>query len=260
MKRSSLGLSGVATLCILTLSCSTPGEDARDRRFTPSEVIDLGALVTEDLPQRFWGKCFMTSQGFTRQNSFEVVAWTTPAEGGTVSGSNAYYTLFNHGGPHLDAPNHMGVGGGVDTYALEAFSGRVKVFDVSSYAVGRSIPAQVFRGQVEAGDVVLVFTRYVPPQSDEAVPQVRTLTQEAAEFLATVPVRAYGTDAWGIESLADTKVPWIHHSFLSRGIPVYEELLNVDKLLGKEQMFFVGVPLNIKDGDGMMVRPVVFVY
>jgi len=25
-------------------------------------------------------------------------------------------------------------------------------------------------------------------------------------------------------------------------------------------MFFVGVPLNIKDGDGMIVRPVVFVY
>jgi kynurenine formamidase len=25
-------------------------------------------------------------------------------------------------------------------------------------------------------------------------------------------------------------------------------------------MYFVGVPLNIKDGDGMIVRPVVFVY
>jgi kynurenine formamidase len=25
-------------------------------------------------------------------------------------------------------------------------------------------------------------------------------------------------------------------------------------------MYFVGVPLNIKDGDGMMVRPVVLVY
>jgi len=25
-------------------------------------------------------------------------------------------------------------------------------------------------------------------------------------------------------------------------------------------MFFVGVPLNINGGDGMMVRPVVFVY
>ena len=54
-------------------------------------------------------------------------------------------------------------------------------------------------------------------------------------------------------------MPWIHHAFLSRGIPLYESLFNVDKLLGKTNMFFVGVPLNIKDGDGMMVRPVVFV-
>ncbi len=52
----------------------------------------------------------------------------------------------------------------------------------------------------------------------------------------------------------------IHDSFLSRGIPVYEQLFNVDQLLGKENLYFVGVPLNIRDGDGMIVRPVVFVY
>ena len=52
----------------------------------------------------------------------------------------------------------------------------------------------------------------------------------------------------------------VHHSFLSRGIPVYEQLFNVDELLNKENMYFVGVPLNIRGGDGMIVRPVVFVY
>jgi kynurenine formamidase len=55
-------------------------------------------------------------------------------------------------------------------------------------------------------------------------------------------------------------MPLIHHTFLSRMIPVYEQLFQVDKLLGKGKMFFSGVPLNIKGGDGMMVRPVVFVY
>lgn len=260
MTRPSLGLSGLATLCVLGLSCSVPGGDARDRRFVPSEVIDLGALVTEDLPQRFWGKKLLSQNGFTRQNSFEVIEWSYPTEGGTVSGSNGYYTFFNHGGPHLDAPNHFGVGAGLDAYPVEAFSGPVKVFDASSYPLGRSIPARLFQSRVEAGDVVLVFTRYVPPQSDEATPEVRALTHEAAEFLATVPVRAYGTNAWGSDSLADQKLPLIHHSFLSRGIPVYEDLLNLDKILDKGRMFFVGVPLNIKGGDGMLVRPVVFVY
>lgn len=259
MTRPLWCLSVVATLCVVTLSCSMPGGDL-DRRFTSSEVIDLGATVTEDLPQRRWGKAFMKQMGLTRQNSFEVIEYSVPADGGSVSGTLAYYTLLNHAGPHVDAPNHVRVGGGVDSYPVDAFSGTVKVFDVSSYPLGRSIPAQVFQGQVEAGDIALVFTRYMPPQSDEATPEVRTLTHEAAEFLATLPVRAYGTDAFSIESLSDTKMPWIHHSFLSRGIPVYEELLNLDKLLGKEKMFFVGVPLNIKGGDGMIVRPVVFVY
>jgi len=49
-------------------------------------------------------------------------------------------------------------------------------------------------------------------------------------------------------------------AFLSRGILAYEQLVNVGGLLGKERMYFVGVPLNAKDSDGMIVRPVVFVY
>lgn len=35
--------------------------------------------------------------------------------------------------------------------------------------------------------------------------------------------------------------------------------MNVESLLGRERMFFVGAPLNIEAGDGMIVRPVVLV-
>ena len=241
------------------LGCSAAGGE-RAPAFVPTEMFDLGAVVTPDLPQRVWGKGFMKQMGFTRQNSFEVISWKFPVDADTVSGSNGYYTLFNHGGPHVDAPNHMGAGGGMDSYSVAAFSGPVKVFDASSYPVGRSVPIAVFQGKVNRGDVVLIFTRYTPPRTDDANPEVRTLTHEAAEYLAGLPVRAYGTDAFSVESLNDTKMPWIHHSFLSQGIPVYEQLFNVEKFLGRERMYFVGVPLNIKDGDGMMVRPVVFVY
>jgi kynurenine formamidase len=243
----------------VALACSPP-DSGSEGAFSPSEVIDLGAPITEDLPARVWGRGFLSQMGFNRQNSFDVLTWTFPAEGGSVSGSNAYYTLFNHGGPHVDAPNHMGVGGGIDTYPVEAFSGPVKVFDVGSHESGRSVPASVFEGQVEPGGIVLVSTRYTPPATDEALPEVKTLTHEAAEYLASLPVRAYGTDAFGVESLADMRMPLIHHSFLSRGIPVYEQLFNLEALLGKQRMFFVGVPLNIRNGDGMIVRPVVFVY
>ena len=36
--------------------------------------------------------------------------------------------------------------------------------------------------------------------------------------------------------------------------------VNVDKLIGRDNTFFVGVPLNIKDANGMLVRPVAFIY
>lgn len=251
----------VVVLSIMTVSCSSPAPpEHADSRWTPSEVIDLGASVTEDLPERTWGKAFLKQMGFTTQNAFDVRRWTFPVEGGGVSGSNAYYTLFNHGGPHVDAPNHMGEGGGLDSYPIDRFSGPLKIFDARTYENGRSVPASVFRGRVESGDVVVIFTGYTPPQTETALPEVTALNQEAAEFLATLPVRAVGTDAYSIDALTDLKMPSAHHSFLSRGIPVYEQLFNLEMVVGKARMFFVGVPLNIHGGDGMMVRPVVFVY
>jgi kynurenine formamidase len=92
------------------------------------------------------------------------------------------------------------------------------------------------------------------------MPEVRTLTQEAAEFLASLPVRSIGTDAFSVETFGDMSLPLIHQSFLTRGIPVYEQLQNIDRLLSKSRMYFAGAPINIKDGDAMPVRPVVFVY
>lgn len=252
----------VVLVPMLFVSCATPQSKSDNKvkaHFVASQIVDLGALITDDLPQSITGKAFMRQMGFGRQNSFEVIKWSFPVEGGRVTGSNAYYTLFNHGGPHVDAPNHMDWGPGLDAYPISAFCGPVKVFDVSAYPAGRSVPIDVFRGKVSRGDVVLIFTRYAPPQTSDAMPEAKTLTSEAAEFLATLPIRAFGTDSFSVESLSHTSMPWIHYSFLSRNIPIYECLFNVDRLLGKANMFFVGVPLNIKDGDGMMVRPVVFI-
>ena len=244
----------------------TPNQDI----ITPKEIIDLGAIVTEDLPERVWGKAFMNLYGFKENNSFNIVKWKYDFPDGIVSGSNSYYTLFNHGGPHVDAPNHVNLGEGIDSYPLEAFVGPVKVIDVSNFPFGRSVPVEeIKRHTIKPGDIVLIYTSYKLPDSED-LPQRIALTQDAAEYLATLPVRAFGTDAFNVESddndspvkseSAVERIAPIHFSFLSRGIPIYEQLFNVEKLIGKQKMYFVGPPLNIKDGDGMMVRPIVLVY
>jgi len=239
----------------------------------PREIIDLGALVTEDLPERVWGKALLTDRGwYEQQNAFDVFLWSQELPAGTVNGSNSYYTFFNHGGPHVDAPNHVGIGDdGVDSYPLDAFAGPLKVIDVSDFPLGRSVSVDAIRShEIRPGDIVLIYTAYTPPQTDDDYPHRIALTPEAAEYLADLPVRAFGTDAFNVESNDNpspvegdspiARAAPAHHSFLSRGIPIYEQLFNVDRLLDKESMYFVGVPLNIENGDGMMVRPVVLVY
>lgn len=253
MTNATFRAAALASLALLA-SC------ARASTFAPSEVIDLGALVTDDLPQRVWGTGFLKAMNFSKQNSVELLKWSFPVPGAdSVHGSNSYYTLFNHGGPHVDGPIHVGAGGGIDSYAVQSFSGEAKVFDVRGLPPGRSIPVGVFRGHVRPGEIVLVLTGYTPPAGD-AFPVVTTLTNEAAEYLATLPIRAFGTDAFSVEALTEVTAPWIHQTLLSRNIPVYEQLQNMQRLLGRNRLFFTGAPLAIKDGDGMMVRPVVFVY
>jgi kynurenine formamidase len=246
----------------ILFSCSSksPNKDIRS-----AKIVDLGGIVTEDLPEKVWGQATMKAFGFNKSNNFEIVEWKTPA----VSGSNAYYTIFNHGGPHVDAPKHIKVGGGLDSYPVEVFAGPLKVFDVSSFPKGHTIPVSVFKGKVSPGDIVLIFSNYVPPQSENESLQIISLSWEASEYLATLPVRAFGTDALSADSFGDTvkvdsenevaKAVPVHHSFLSRSIPIYEALYQINKLLNYENMYFIGVPLNIKNGDGMLVRPIAMV-
>ena len=239
---------------------------ANEKVPVPTSVIDLGALVTADLAARMNGTRWLTDLKYTEPNSFRVRRWTN----GPISGQNSYYTFFNHGGPHVDAPNHFGFGGGLNTYPIESFSGSLRVFDVTDHAPGYSIPSSVFKNQgLTNEDVVIIYTGYTPPAKGE-LPRAVALTREAALYLASIPIRAFGTDAYSAGSRsgtypvdADTEVASrapVHEAFLSRSIPIYEVLQNVNQLVGRENLFFVGVPLNIENGDGMLVRPVVFAY
>ena len=154
--------------------------------------------------------------------------------------------------------------------SVEDFIGPLKVIDASNFAFGRTITlSEITKHHVQPGDIVIIYTKYVLPEQDE-LPHRVALTQEAAEYLANLPVKAFGTDSFNVESddnpteviseNALQRIAPIHYEFLSKGIPLYEQLFNVDKLLDKKNMLFIGQPLNIKDGDGMIVRPVVFVY
>ena len=190
LSKSAILMAG----CLLALAaCSrNDQEDLVRPVFEPYEVIDLGALVTEDLPERVWGKGYLAARGYTRPNTFDVITWDRQ---GIFTGSNAYYTLFNHGGPHVDAPTHMGFEGGLNSYPIEAFVGPLKVIDVTGFEKGFTVTRETFEGvDIRPDHIVIIYTRYTPPETDEAFPETIALTREAAEYLAEIPVRAFGTD------------------------------------------------------------------
>lgn len=235
----------------------------------PKEIIELGALVTEDLPEQVWGG-LMKHYGFDESNSFKVINKEFEFPDGLLSVNNSYLTIFNHGGPHVDAPSHVNQEGGIDSFSVDDFIGPLKVIDVSDLPFGRTVSlSEIKKHDIQPGDIVLIYTNYNLPEKNELPPRI-ALTQEAAKYLANLPVKAFGTDSYNVESddnpteviskTALQRIAPIHYEFLSKGIPLYEQLFNVNKLLKKKKMFFVGQPLNIENGDGMIVRPVVFVY
>jgi Putative cyclase len=112
--------------------------------FQPKKLVDLGMLVNAELPKRMWGAAFLRQMGFERPNSFEVMKRDFQTSDKVIHESNGYYTLFNHGGPHVDAPNHVGVGGGLDTYQIEDFAGPVRVFDARGCGNGKTVPVSLF--------------------------------------------------------------------------------------------------------------------
>ena len=87
-KSSFLIPTAVGFLALATCSPSNQNESVPGG-LEPREVIDLGALVTEDLPERVWGKGLLAAHGYTRQNKFEVIDWEFELAGGSVSGSSS---------------------------------------------------------------------------------------------------------------------------------------------------------------------------
>jgi kynurenine formamidase len=125
---------------------------------------------------------------------------------------------------------------------------------------------------LEPGDIVVVFTGYKAPTNTTDIPSFKTISREAAEYLAGIPVRAFATDALSADSfeeiyrlMAEGKKGYqtiapVHHAFLPRGIPIIEQLVNLEELSSEDNAVFVGLPLKVRDGDGSPIRAAAFVY
>lgn len=144
--------------------------------------------------------------------------------------------LGEHAGTHVDAPAHFVPGGKtVDEIPLEKFIGEAFVLDVRGG--GGKVQLEEIPDSGYYDRIVLFLTGG------------RELSAEVALFLVAEGVKAVGTDAMSIGDDA------VHRILLSEEIPIFENLTNLDEVLGKE-FTFMAFPLKIEGGSGSPVRAV----
>lgn len=172
------------------------------------------------------------------------------------------YTMTTHTGTHMDCQTHMVEKGYyTDTQDMSFFIGkglvidcRDKVHDVNGNA---ELGMDMFDG-VDLTDVDFIFPylgwadNWGTSKFFENYP---CIDAKVAKFLGQhKTVRGIGMETPGVDPVPRETFD-IHKIYLANEKTIFENLTNVDKLIGKK-FTFIGLPLKFEGGDGSPIRAV----
>jgi arylformamidase len=171
------------------------------------------------------------------------------------------WTFVEHVSTHVDAPMHMVAGGSsIDKVPLSRFVGhgvaldfsrKPKRFQIKKADVQKALNATGHANEVGKGWIVLFHLDYTSKNRTADWMEHPDITKEAAEYLVELGVEAVGVDA-----PSPDHAPFeAHKVLLPKSIVVFENLNNLDKLVGKD-FLFVGTPMALQGGTASVVRPV----
>ena len=234
----------------------------------PREFVDLSPTIGPDLVERQFGPK-IAGFGYFPEPRFEHLV----EEGQDFYSAMSVVTMLNHLGAHADPPRHMSkTGRSIDQVPLEHFYGEVVFFDFRDKPRNTPLLASDFRSRViTPASIVLAYVGYQAPTSPEALPTYPYLSGEAAHYLASLGIKAFGTDMPGLMSIVDNASasaedgghdePFPEHSaLLDKEIVIVEGLSNLEALVDEPHVVFVGFPLKLQDGTGGPLRAVGLVY
>lgn len=182
--------------------------------------------------------------------------------------SNTKLTLATHIGTHVDAPFHFHPGGTtVEDMPLDRYMGPALLLDLRGSAKGKT-PISVDDLQRAGagpdsvqGKITVLFTGWAENESGGAIfysggPYLST---PGAQYLADNGVNAVAVDfpidkhpATPQSTLEDFPV---HRLLLGKGIPLIENLINLDQLVGRDFELWA-LPMKLQGGDGAATRAV----
>ncbi|WP_427175275.1 cyclase family protein [Arthrobacter sp. 92] len=214
-------------------------------RIITSQVVDLTRPITNGMEAHITTSVVPLLRIGEASGRFDP-----PCEGFAAN----VLVMSDHCGTHLDAPSHfIRDGAGVDEISVANLVLPAVVLDLSE-CQGRLVQTQDLEAAVaalgtppRAGEAVLLNTRH----SDGTG---RGLDRGAAEWLVATGVVAVGTDHMGIDD-PGTRDSAAHMVLLGAGIPIVENLTDVETIRGR-RFLFIALPLRIEGGTGSPVRAV----
>lgn len=171
---------------------------------------------------------------------------------------------WDHAGTHADSLYHFFPDKEtIEAMPLEAFMGDAVLIDVSlkhkDEFVTKDILEKAVKEQgvkIKKGDIALV--RVWPGQFGESgYFDCKGFSRDGAEWLKEKKVKAVGVNLGGIDYYRDFTRP-SHMTFLGAGIPIYENLVNLEKI-GRTRFQFIGLPVKWEGATGSPVRAVAIV-
>jgi kynurenine formamidase len=171
-----------------------------------------------------------------------------------------------HTGTHVDALNHMARqyrGRSIETMPLEMFYTEGICLDLSYKGLGELI--EIFdlqralgeaKLEIKPGDTVLLYTDHY--RRAFGTPDWYNgpgISAAAARWLGEQQIAAFGVEtmAPGVRHVSNKEVHLICGEL---GFTHYENLINLQLLVGRGRYRFIGLPLKIRGGTGSPVRAV----
>ena len=186
----------------------------------------------------------------------------------THARSNQKLCLATHIGTHVDAPFHFVDGATtVENMPLEKYAGPALLLDLRSAAKGQEpltieeLTAAGANPESVKDQIVVLFTGWA--EAESGGPRFYGpgpyLGTDAAGYLADCGANAVAVD-FPIDKHPESPLSTIkdfpvHRLLLGQNIPLIENLINLDKLVGK-QFELWALPLKLKGGDGAATRAV----
>ncbi len=184
-----------------------------------------------------------------------------------TAGYNSNVWIFvEHTATHVDAPLHFIKNGlSIDKLPIETFIGWATVLDFSWKPPRSLITRQELEDyiqklrtkgiEISKDWIILIHTGYGTKAGTPQWYDYPGLSEDACMYLLELGVKAIGTDA-----PSPDREPFPAHTILlPKGVAIYENLTNLDKLIEKK-FLFVGLPLKLVGGTGSPVRAVAIIF